>query len=93
MDPNLNPNDNNGGALVATCIAFLVLTWFSVLIRFYTRIFITKSFQGDDWLMAVSQVGNDPVQVAGSRTDTGLDYLHHVGFLHPSGSGNRPRQA
>ncbi|KAK1984347.1 integral membrane family protein [Colletotrichum cereale] len=49
-------SESNGGALVATAVAFLVLSWFSVLLRCYVRAFMTKGFQIDDWFMAVAQV-------------------------------------
>ncbi|KXH55048.1 integral membrane family protein [Colletotrichum salicis] len=49
-------SESNGGALVATAIAFLVLSWFSVVLRCYVRAFMTKGFQADDWLMLVAQI-------------------------------------
>jgi hypothetical protein len=51
-----NPNDYNGGELVVVSVIFLSLTAVAVLLRFYTRVFVTKSFQLDDWLMLVSLV-------------------------------------
>lgn len=48
-------SENNGGALVATAITFLILSWFSVVLRSYVRAFMTKGFQADDWLMLVAQ--------------------------------------
>ncbi|TDZ51606.1 hypothetical protein CTRI78_v007501 [Colletotrichum trifolii] len=47
-------SESNGGALVATAVAFLVLSWLSVLLRCYVRAFMTKGFQADDWLMLVA---------------------------------------
>lgn len=49
-------SDYNGGQLVAISVIFLVLTYLSVLLRFFVRLFITKSFQIDDWLMLAAQV-------------------------------------
>jgi hypothetical protein len=46
----------NGGALVATAVLFLILTWLSVVLRSLTRAFLMKIFQTDDWLMLVAQV-------------------------------------
>lgn len=51
-----NPNEYNGAEVVIVAIVFLALTTITVLLRFYVRIFITKSFSPDDWLMLVSQV-------------------------------------
>ncbi|KAK1971301.1 integral membrane family protein [Colletotrichum sublineola] len=48
-------SESNGGALVATAVAFLVLSWFSVLLRCYVRAFMTKGFQVNDWFMVVAQ--------------------------------------
>jgi hypothetical protein len=51
-----SPQDNRGPALVAITVTFLILTWVSVLLRFFVRIRLTKSFDADDWLMAISLV-------------------------------------
>lgn len=55
-DQQLDLSENNGSALVATAVVFLVLSWFSVGLRNYTRIFLMKSFQTDDWFMLIAQV-------------------------------------
>ncbi|KAF9869481.1 hypothetical protein CkaCkLH20_13078 [Colletotrichum karsti] len=47
--------ESNGTALVATAVTFLILSWFSVILRVYVRAFMTKGFQADDWLMLVAQ--------------------------------------
>lgn len=52
----INLGEENGNALVATAIVFLALSWFSVVLRTYTRAFLMKSFQADDWLMLIGQV-------------------------------------
>ncbi|EFQ28128.1 integral membrane family protein [Colletotrichum graminicola M1.001] len=52
----VNLSESNGGALVATAVSFLVLSWFSVLLRCYVRAFMTNGFQVDDWFMVVAQV-------------------------------------
>ncbi|KAK2000362.1 integral membrane family protein [Colletotrichum falcatum] len=48
-------SESNGGPLAATAVAFLVLSWFSVLLRCYVRAFMTNGFQVDDWFMVVAQ--------------------------------------
>ena len=50
-------SENIGSSLVGTCIALLVLSWVAVGLRTYTRAILMKSFQADDWLMLVAQVG------------------------------------
>lgn len=49
-------SENNGGALVGTAAAFLVLSWVSVGLRTYTRAFLMQGFQLDDWFMLIAQV-------------------------------------
>ncbi|CAI4210221.1 unnamed protein product [Parascedosporium putredinis] len=49
-------NEYNGDSLVATASAFLGLTLISVLLRIYVRVFMTNSFQMDDWFMVFAQV-------------------------------------
>ncbi|PKS05246.1 hypothetical protein jhhlp_008617 [Lomentospora prolificans] len=46
----------NGGALVAAATTFLVLTLISVALRVYVRVFMTNSFQMDDWFMIIAQI-------------------------------------
>lgn len=53
-DPVLS--EYNGAALVATAVAFLALSWISVLLRIYVRAFMTNCFQLDDWFMVIGQV-------------------------------------
>ncbi len=45
-----------GPVLRYTAIVTLVVTNISVLLRFYTRIFIKKKFAADDWLVAISEL-------------------------------------
>ncbi len=45
-----------GPVLRYTAIVTLVVTNISVLLRFYTRIFIQKKFAADDWLVAISEL-------------------------------------
>ncbi|KAM0324184.1 hypothetical protein ACHAQA_008378 [Verticillium albo-atrum] len=47
--------EDHGGALVATAIVFLILSWISVILRTYVRAILTKAYQADDWLMLVAQ--------------------------------------
>lgn len=51
-----NSKDNRGPEILVVMGAFLGLSWFSVILRCYVRIWITNSFQADDWLMLVSIV-------------------------------------
>lgn len=57
-DSDFDINENNGGALVSTSAIFLTLTWISVILRTYTRAYLTNSFKLDDWLMIVSLVSS-----------------------------------
>lgn len=57
-DNEVDLSEYNGGALVAVVICFLTLSWISVSLRTYTRAFLTKNFQLDDWLMLIAQVCN-----------------------------------
>jgi hypothetical protein len=52
----LDPKDYNGAQLAVVSIFFLTLTYLSVGLRVFVRIWIMKSFQWDDWLMLVAQV-------------------------------------
>ncbi|KAM0435172.1 hypothetical protein ACHAPT_003262 [Fusarium lateritium] len=47
--------EDNSVALVSTVIIFLALSWLSVGLRTYTRAFLMKSYQLDDWLMLIAQ--------------------------------------
>ncbi|KHN94597.1 integral membrane family protein [Metarhizium album ARSEF 1941] len=49
-------NEYNGGSLVVACTALLIMTWFAVGLRSYTRLFLMKSYQADDWLMLIAQL-------------------------------------
>ncbi len=50
-------HEYNGGRLVGATISLLALSWITMGLRTYTRAVIMRSFQGDDWLMLVAQVG------------------------------------
>lgn len=50
-------SEYNGGRLVGATVALLVLSWITILLRTYTRAIIMRSFQPDDWLMLIAQVG------------------------------------
>ncbi|KAH9904845.1 hypothetical protein F4778DRAFT_48271 [Xylariomycetidae sp. FL2044] len=54
QDPDA-PTDSNGGALVATCVVMLVLTYLSIFLRSYVRAYLTNGFQADDWLILAAQ--------------------------------------
>ncbi|KAJ6785976.1 hypothetical protein PWT90_06271 [Aphanocladium album] len=47
---------NRGDELLGVNIAFFVVASCAVLLRCYTRVFISKAFGLDDWLMAVAAV-------------------------------------
>ncbi|KAF4973596.1 hypothetical protein FZEAL_9274 [Fusarium zealandicum] len=48
--------EENGTALVGTAVVLLALSWLSVILRTYTRAFLMKSYQLDDWLMLIAQI-------------------------------------
>ena len=52
----LNSSDYNGAQLVVVSVFLLALTFVSVGLRAFVRIWIMKSFQWDDWLMLAAQV-------------------------------------
>jgi hypothetical protein len=53
---NIDLDEENGIALVATATTLLALSWISVGLRTYTRVWLMKGQQLDDWLMLVAQV-------------------------------------
>ncbi|KAJ3518194.1 hypothetical protein NM208_g14604 [Fusarium decemcellulare] len=55
-DQHFDLAEENGIALVVTSIVFLALSWLSVGLRTYTRAFLMKSYQADDWLMLIAQL-------------------------------------
>ncbi|KAI1503581.1 hypothetical protein F5X99DRAFT_98625 [Biscogniauxia marginata] len=55
QDPDVS-TESNGGGLVTAATMMLVLSWCSVFLRSYTRAFLTKCFQVDDWLMLTAQI-------------------------------------
>lgn len=57
---HINLDEENGVALIATAITLLVLSWTSVGLRSYTRVWLMNGMQLDDWLMLVAQVYNLP---------------------------------
>ncbi len=56
-EQNVDLTENLGASMVGTCVSLLVLSWVAVGLRTYTRAILMKSFQIDDWLMFVAQVG------------------------------------
>jgi len=52
----LDPNDYNGNELIIVCVVFLTLTYLSVGLRVFVRVWRLKGFEYDDWLMLVAQV-------------------------------------
>lgn len=51
-------DENRGHDLVVVTTIFLVLSWIAVCSRTCVRLFITKTFAVDDWLMLASIVRN-----------------------------------
>jgi hypothetical protein len=51
-------DENGGPALVAVTTLFLVLGWLSLSSRLSVRIFLTKAFDVDDWLMITAMVSS-----------------------------------
>jgi hypothetical protein len=51
-----NDSDYRGPDIKAVAILFLILTWISVSLRCYVRIFMTKLFRVDDWLAVATLV-------------------------------------
>jgi hypothetical protein len=43
-------------AVLAVCAVCLIVAWFTVLMRFYTRAFIVRSFGGDDYFIGITSV-------------------------------------
>ncbi|KAI8659416.1 hypothetical protein NCS56_01158800 [Fusarium sp. Ph1] len=52
---HIDLSEDNSVALVSTVIVFMALSWLSVGLRSYTRAFLMKSYQLDDWLMLIAQ--------------------------------------
>jgi hypothetical protein len=48
--------ENRGPEIVSFMIALLVVTWMSVMLRFYTRLWIRKAIGADDWLIIIAVV-------------------------------------
>jgi hypothetical protein len=53
-------SENRGGDLVVVTTIFLALSWFSVSTRVGVRVFLTNSFDIDDWLMLLALVRLSP---------------------------------
>ena len=48
--------ENRGPEIVSLMITFLVVTWISVTVRFYTRLWVRNVIGADDWLIIVAIV-------------------------------------
>ncbi|KAF5025893.1 hypothetical protein F66182_2012 [Fusarium sp. NRRL 66182] len=53
---HIDLNEENGSSLIATSASLLALSWFSVGLRTYTRVFLMECQQLDDWLMLIAQI-------------------------------------
>jgi hypothetical protein len=51
--------DNRGPEIVSFMIALLVVTWMSVMLRLYTRLWVRKAIGADDWLIVSALVGQN----------------------------------
>lgn len=71
-------HEENGSALVATAIALLTLSWFSVGLRTYTRAVLMKSLQLDDWLMLVAQVNSSSYYIGQLSPKVRSSSRYHV---------------
>jgi hypothetical protein len=49
-------DDFRGPDIKAVAILFLALSWISVTLRCYVRVFMTKLFRIDDWLAVATLV-------------------------------------
>lgn len=86
-DAAFNRDDYNGDSLLATAAVFLALSWFSVILRTYTRAILTKSFMLDDWFILGSQVSLELLLGRSSTLTSPVpDCLHDVMRLHSQGS-------
>lgn len=54
IERSMDHGESRGPALLAVAVAFLVLTWVTVSLRFYVRIFVSHSTGGDDWIMLIA---------------------------------------
>lgn len=87
---------DNGGALVATAVSFLALTYISVGLRTYVRTYLTGGFLVDDWLMLAAQV-RKPCKRGSRRVGT-KDFVltmvtgrfYHLLYIHIAWDQNRP---
>lgn len=55
-------SENRGTELLVVNIVFFSITAVIVLLRCYTRVFISKAFGLDDWLMALSTVSKASIE-------------------------------
>ena len=78
-------NEYNGEQLVVVAVAFLALTYLSVILRCFVRISITKAFAADDWLILAAQVRLS-LSLTQNDADTSAGQLYTVMFFHPSRS-------
>lgn len=56
IERSMDHGESRGPALLAVAVAFLVLTWVTVSLRFYVRVFVSHSTGGDDWIMLIALV-------------------------------------
>lgn len=72
----------NGDKLLAVIILLLILTFFSVSLRCYVRLRITKAFELDDCLMVISQVSLFPEELFDMAADALKAMFHGLLLVH-----------
>lgn len=74
--------DNLQPAAWGITMPFVVITGLSCLLRFYSRLYISKSFGMDDWFMVAASVGA-PVPII-SRSHKASDFVCSLSRSHGS---------
>lgn len=59
----LDGNQNRTGEILGACIGFLVVSFISVVLRLYTRVFLIKSARWDDWTIVLALVLSSPCRL------------------------------
>ncbi|KAL8664208.1 MAG: hypothetical protein Q9168_007955 [Polycauliona sp. 1 TL-2023] len=87
--PNYVNPETRGPALTVVNIVFIILVFFVVGLRYYTRLRITKSFGIDDWVIGASVIPTFALTVVVLIADNNYGWNRHSWDLHaengPSG--------
>ena len=54
--PGINLDANDGPQMNAVAIAFIVLSFITVVLRYFSRLYTNVSIELDDWLIVVAAV-------------------------------------